>query len=229
MQPPRGRAQQASESASSETPSIFVSYSRRDEDWKNRILPHLNSLPNRVDVWEDSRIGIGDWLQQILAALNQADVAVCVVSANFLSSNFCRRTEIPALVQAMRSRGLGLVPILVRPCYWGGHDWLADVQIFPRDTKALSIDFNEAHCDAVFGEVAKHIDSHIREQAAGPRGQVLQAFAGDHGEFGAQDGDFTSSQVAGEISVVTVEQAGQFIRADRELRPSHYEGLKERR
>jgi hypothetical protein len=70
---------------------IFISYSHKDEEWKDRLLTHLNVLAkqNRLEVWDDRRIAAGDeWLPEIEQAINSGHVALLLVSANFLTSNF---------------------------------------------------------------------------------------------------------------------------------------------
>jgi hypothetical protein len=72
-------------------PKIFISYSHKDEEWKDRLLTHLNVLAkqNRLEVWDDRRIAAGDeWLPEIEQAINFCHVALLLISANFLTSNF---------------------------------------------------------------------------------------------------------------------------------------------
>ncbi len=49
-------------------PMIFISYSHKDEKWKDRLVAQLGVLQHEglLDIWDDRRIGAGeDWLQQI--------------------------------------------------------------------------------------------------------------------------------------------------------------------
>jgi hypothetical protein len=43
-------------------PTVFISYSHKDETWKDRLLPQLRALEqaNRIAVWDDRRIDGGD-------------------------------------------------------------------------------------------------------------------------------------------------------------------------
>ena len=43
-------------------PSVFISYSHKDEEWKDRLVTHLGVLEQAgiLDVWEDRRIEAGD-------------------------------------------------------------------------------------------------------------------------------------------------------------------------
>ena len=49
-------------------PSIFISYSHKDEEWKDRVVTHLRVLEmeDMLDVWDDRRIEAGDdWFPEI--------------------------------------------------------------------------------------------------------------------------------------------------------------------
>ncbi len=64
-------------------PSIFISYSHKDEAWKDRLLTHLTPLvaAGRVEVWNDRRIRPGsEWFTEIENAMNTAAVAICLRS-----------------------------------------------------------------------------------------------------------------------------------------------------
>ncbi|NJD52671.1 MAG: hypothetical protein FIB07_07360 [Candidatus Methanoperedens sp.] len=43
-------------------PTIFISYSHKDESWKDRIVTHLGVLAQEglLDTWDDRRIGAGE-------------------------------------------------------------------------------------------------------------------------------------------------------------------------
>ena len=42
-------------------PSVFISYSRKDEEWKDRLVTHLGVLEQEglLDLWDDRRIELG--------------------------------------------------------------------------------------------------------------------------------------------------------------------------
>ncbi len=89
-------------------PTIFISYSHKDEVWKDRLRPHLQALEldDRIVVWDDRKIDAGDtWYPEIKDAINRARVAVCLISADFLASKFCVKEEIPAFLQRQRIAG----------------------------------------------------------------------------------------------------------------------------
>ncbi len=83
-------------------PTVFISYSHKDEEWKDRLATQLGVLQREglLDLWDDSRIEAGtDWKPQIDQALYAASVAVLIVSANFLTSQFILDEEVPRLLE----------------------------------------------------------------------------------------------------------------------------------
>jgi tetratricopeptide (TPR) repeat protein len=122
-------------------PTVFVSYSHKDEAWKDRLVGHLRVLePEGVlEVWDDRRIAPGsDWLPDIQQAMDRAVAAVLLISADFLTSGFILGTEVPRLLERRKSEGLPVIPVIVRPCAWQTVRWLSPIQCRPKDGKPLS-------------------------------------------------------------------------------------------
>jgi len=109
-----------------------VSYSHADAVWKDRLVRHLRILERQgeLEIWDDDRIDVGDeWWDVIDANLDAASVALLLVSANSLTSEFILSTEVPRLLD-LRRRGLTLMPVIVSPCAWDEVEWLAKIQAF---------------------------------------------------------------------------------------------------
>ncbi|MCP4690215.1 MAG: toll/interleukin-1 receptor domain-containing protein, partial [Desulfobacterales bacterium] len=139
--------------------TIFISYSHRDEVWKDRLKPHLKILEEdgRVSVWDDRKIDQGDkWYPEIKEAMEKAAVAVCLISADYLTSDFCKKEEIPFLLERCERDGMAILPILVRPCLWKRISWLKETQMLPRDGKTVAMDYKDSH-DFIFTSVAETI------------------------------------------------------------------------
>lgn len=140
-------------------PIVFISYSHKDVKWKDSLLPHLKVLEkqDRISVWEDRQIDPGGkWFDKIKGVMAQAEVAICLLSADYLSSDFCLKEEIPYLLERREKEGMILIPILLRPCPWKAIKWLKETQMLPRDGKCVSKDFKD-ESDEVFAEVAMRI------------------------------------------------------------------------
>ncbi|MFZ4700668.1 MAG: toll/interleukin-1 receptor domain-containing protein, partial [Candidatus Methylumidiphilus sp.] len=130
---------------------VFISYSHKDEAWKERLQAQLNvlELENQLGVWEDRQIAAGDdWCPAIEEALNSAQVAVLLISADFLGSKFIRSEEVPRMLERRAKDGLRVIPLMLRPCTWQAVPWLASIQGRPKDNKPLSSldDNNQEQC-----------------------------------------------------------------------------------
>lgn len=150
-------------------PTVFISYSHKDEVWKDRLLPQLKALEQagRIAVWNDRKIDGGEkWYPEIKEAMERAAVAVCLISPDYLASDFCIKEEVPYLLDRCEKDGLVFLPLLVRQCAWKAFDWLKERQMLPRDGKTIAHDFKD-DWDTPFGEVANYIfeiadDLHVK-------------------------------------------------------------------
>lgn len=117
-------------------PLIFVSYSHKDEHEKDMLLSHLGVLQTSglIYTWSDSRVRAGeDWQSQIDEAMATARVAVLLITANFLTSDFIRLREIPTLLERREHEGLYVFPVIARHCAWREIPWLARMHVRPNN------------------------------------------------------------------------------------------------
>jgi hypothetical protein len=95
---------------------VFVSYSHVDKKWLDRLKVHLKPLErdHKINIWMDSKLRGGDkWQAEINKALSRAKVALLLVSADFLASNFICSDELPQLLRAANREGLVIIPVIV--------------------------------------------------------------------------------------------------------------------
>jgi len=88
-------------SKTEEKPTVFICYSRKDEKWKDKLLPHLNVLAYQEICipWHDKDISPGkEWVEEIRKNIDRAKAAVFLVTANSLSSYFILHDEITELL-----------------------------------------------------------------------------------------------------------------------------------
>jgi class 3 adenylate cyclase len=87
---------------------VFICYAHADHEWLEQLRTHLRPfLHDDFDCWDDSRIAPGQmWRAEIESALSRAGAAVLLVSAQFLSSEFIDRHELPPIFEAAHKRGL---------------------------------------------------------------------------------------------------------------------------
>ena len=98
---------------------IFVSYSHEDEEWKNRLCqmlaPFLRDGEHELQLWaDDGSIQPGDkWHESIQSALKTAGVAVMLVSARFLASEYVMKYELPEIISAAADGKIRLLWVYV--------------------------------------------------------------------------------------------------------------------
>ncbi len=91
---------------------LFVSYSRRDDRWRQLLRTHLQPYvtSSSVEVWDDTAIEAGEsWKQAIERAIEQAAAAIFLVSPNLLASTFAMREELAPVLLRARSRRVRLL------------------------------------------------------------------------------------------------------------------------
>ena len=150
-------------------PTVFVSYSYKDEAEKNRVLTHLHVLQQAglIDVWSDDRIGAGaDWQLEIEQAISHAGVAVLLVTASFLSSEFILEKEVPALLQRRQREGLVIFPVIARACAWRKVNWLARMNVRPKSGRPVWGD-SGGHVDEDLAAIADEIADAVSDDYTG--------------------------------------------------------------
>ncbi len=143
----------------STSPKVFLSYSHRDESWKDRLCTHLGVLEaeDRLVIWNDRDIPAGsDWHKEIVEAMNAAEVAVILISANFLTSSLIRTEEVPRLLARRKQKRMVIVPVIVRSCPWEAVEWLVGIKARPRDGRPLAARRGD-RVDEALAEIAAEI------------------------------------------------------------------------
>jgi len=106
------------DSQAHERTKVFISYSHEDRKWLERLNVHLKplGLKNALEVWADDQIEPGmKWREEIDRALGAARVAVLLLSADFLASDFINDVELPALLESARAGGTDILVVVLSP------------------------------------------------------------------------------------------------------------------
>lgn len=175
---------------------IFISYSHEDEDWKDSVSGQLSVLNAVFDVWDDRRITAGDdWQAEITSALADCDVALLLISRDFLNSAYIKENEVPALLRRREQEGLRVIPVILRPCPWQRVNWLNSIQARPLDGEALSgmrEHDQEMALSNLAGEIADLVATRAAERPERPTSGRLE--------------DISPRDVSGESGVPGIER-----------------------
>jgi internalin A len=94
---------------------IFVSYSHQDSDWLTKLEKYLKPLSQNIDLWSDRRINPGDeWAKEIKTALDTAQIAILLVSQDFIASDFINTNELLPLLDAAQAQDVKILWIPIR-------------------------------------------------------------------------------------------------------------------
>jgi len=143
---------------------VFVSYSHRDKDWKDRFLTVSKPLRRYVgiDLWSDERIKPGEkWRDEINKAMDRAIVAVLLVSINFLDSDFIAEVELPFILHAASKRNVALLWVRLTPCLFRITP-LRNIQAAAGMNKPLNT-MADFEWQAAFCNVCDEIDAAIKQ------------------------------------------------------------------
>ncbi len=155
-------------------PTIFISYNHKDEAEKEELLAQLGVLQSDglISLWNDDQIQAGaDWEQEIKEAIAEARVAILLITANFLTSDFILGQEVPALLERRRNEGLTVFPVIAKPCAWKMVDWLTKMSVMPKNNRPVWSD-GGCHADEDLAEIATEVAMIIKKAAKTPQAVI---------------------------------------------------------
>lgn len=143
---------------------VFISYSHNDRMYMERLMVHLKPLEKRkiIELWADTKLKAGDtWKEEITKALNKATVAIILVSADFLASDFIVDNELPPLLINAEVNGTRIIPLIVKPCRFARDENLRHFQSINDPNKAL-IKLTEAEQESCYDDVAREVEQMVK-------------------------------------------------------------------
>jgi hypothetical protein len=153
---------------------LFCSYSHCDELLRDELEKHLKMLQRQglVKSWHDRQIGAGDlWSEAIDRNLQEADIILLLISADFLASDYCFDIEMKTALERHKAGDALVVPVILRPVDWQATPFRA-IQALPRDGKPVTTFENR---DLAFEQVATGIRAAIERLLQARRGDVARA------------------------------------------------------
>jgi internalin A len=131
---------------------VLVCYSHEDERSLKELSALLTPLERQavIEFWDDTRIVD----KQLFGAVDRAEVIVFLVTQSFLRSRFVRDAFVSRALERDREGFAHAVAVIVGPCDW--ERFLREVQVFPRDGKAI-ISLPLARRTAAWAQAAREI------------------------------------------------------------------------
>lgn len=116
---------------------MFICYSRNDRGPADRLKKHLTMVlggdERRVRVWSDQDIAAGDdWRDEIDDAMENAAVAIVMVSVDWFNSAFIQEEEVPRLLERKRQGLLKIIPVITAECLFQ-NTWVGELQYLPKE------------------------------------------------------------------------------------------------
>ncbi|XXU80978.1 toll/interleukin-1 receptor domain-containing protein [Sorangium sp. So ce1151] len=103
--------------------------------------------------WHDRRIGAGDeWAGQIDRNLDEAEVILLLVSADFLASDYCFDKEMKRALARHDAGQARVIPVILRKTDWRSAPF-ARLLALPKDGRPVTLwqDRDEAWTDVALG------------------------------------------------------------------------------
>ncbi len=134
--------------------SLFFSYSHKDENLRNELETHLALLKRQAIItsWHDRRITAGSDLDNSISTqIEASQVILLLVSANFLSSDYCYEKEMNRALEKHKEGSAIVIPVILHPC-----DWLSapfgHLRATPTDGKPVSMFANQHEAFAIIAK-----------------------------------------------------------------------------
>jgi len=139
---------------------LFYSYSHKDERLREELETHLKLLLRQglIAHWFDRRIeAADDWKHNIDNNVEQADIILLLISADFIASDYCYGLEMARALSRQENGEVKIIPIILRDVNWRMAPF-DKLQALPKDGKAITAWSNR---DSAWKDVADGIEKVI--------------------------------------------------------------------
>lgn len=149
---------------------VFLSYSHQDKGLLDKLKKHLDIVRRRglAEFWDDSRLSAGTRFEPaIYSRLDSAHIILLLISADFLSSEFCYSKEMDRALARERAGTARVIPVILHDCHWDRDPRLKALSALPRDGLALT---RWTNLDTACANVVEGVFAVLEELAAKPGG-----------------------------------------------------------
>ncbi|GGD49463.1 hypothetical protein GCM10012288_24440 [Malaciobacter pacificus] len=151
---------QMSNSEISSKKNIFISYSHKDSKYLDRLKVHLKPLEKQglIELWDDTRIQTGDlWKKEISIALENSVIAILLISADFLASDFIIENELPPLLNNVKDKGTTILPVILKVSRFDREKELSQFQALNPPSNPIS-SMDEHESELLWNKLALRIE-----------------------------------------------------------------------
>ncbi|QNX70763.1 toll/interleukin-1 receptor domain-containing protein [Acinetobacter seifertii] len=123
-----------------EKTKIFISYSHKNENHFLALMAHLNAIAkyNNLEIFTDQIVDIGQDLDETIQNnLKNAHMVVCIVSTDYLNSDYCVRKELEIAVEKQVIDNTKIFPIIAEECIWK-RTYFGNIKCAPKDGVPVS-------------------------------------------------------------------------------------------
>ena len=152
--------------------NLFFSYSHKDEELRNELEVHLSMLKRQglIRAWHDRRIAAGEDIHSSISAeLEEADIILLLVSANFLASDYCYDKEMERALEKDSEGSAKVIPVILHPCDWQNAPF-GHLRATPLDGNPVSMFPNK---DEALSQIARDIRAAVKKLGYSSQERVI--------------------------------------------------------
>lgn len=142
-------------------PTVFFSYSHKDESFRDELEVHLSALKRQkiIESWHDRKIIAGSLIDDAIDKhIDSAEIILLLISPDFIASDYCYDKEVQKALQRNSQGTARVIPVILRPCDWRELPF-GKLLATPTDGRAISLWPNH---DQAFLEVVKSVKVALR-------------------------------------------------------------------
>ncbi len=146
----------------SDTIKLFYGYAPPDKPLLEELEKYLIGLKREglIESWSDLELGPGTTKEQeIDTHLNDADIILLLLSANFLDSDYCYNVLMKRALERHNAGEAYIVPILLRPIDWQDAS-LNKLSVLPFGNKPVTM---WTHRDEAFRDIVQGVRKRLKD------------------------------------------------------------------
>lgn len=118
----------------------FVSYSHKDESFREEFENHLSTLKRQglINVWNDRKIFAGEEIDNTINAnLSSSSLVILLISSDFIASDYCYCKEFEYALDRQKRGEARVISIVLRPTDLTATPFMK-LKLLPKDGKPIS-------------------------------------------------------------------------------------------